>query len=111
MQIDSSKLLKEVRLDQGLSQKALAKKMGVSQSTVSRREKKAAGKHTKASHKLRKYTKRASQKNLSVSLQVAKKRLDEIWKKSPTQAATISKIIEAFTELRDSAIAGDRSRN
>jgi transcriptional regulator with XRE-family HTH domain len=110
MQTDSAKVLKEARLDQGLSQKVLAKRMGISQSTVSRREKKTAGKYSKASHKLRTYSKRTGRKKLLNSLRIAKKQLEAIWKSSPAQAATISKIIEAFAELRDNTGRNDRIR-
>jgi hypothetical protein len=85
--------------------------MGISQSTVSRREKRDIRKHSEASHKLRKYSKRKARKNLTISLRAAKKQLDKIWKKSDTHASAISKIIEAFAELCEDAARKNRSPN
>jgi hypothetical protein len=85
--------------------------MGISQSTVSRREKKDVGKHSEASHKLRKYSKRRARKNLAISLRAAKKQLGEIWRKSDTHATAISKIIEAFGGLCEDTGRKNRSRD
>jgi len=92
-------LLRNHRRKEGLSQEDIAKSLGISQSTVSRRERKPPQRHSDASYKLCSYAENAVGKVSLTDQRVIKKAFDEVWHKSEAHAVALSKIISAFVEL------------
>ncbi len=92
--------LRSLRRKQGLSQVAVAKGAGISQSTVSRRERKPPQRHSDATYKLCTYAEQELGKQGGAGRKKeARKAFDEVWNKSDAHARAISKIIEAFAEF------------
>jgi transcriptional regulator with XRE-family HTH domain len=103
MQRDStaiSQVLESLKNNRIESQSEIAKKAGISQSTVSRRLRKPPRRHSNATSKLCNYAVRnvliAPDPEMKKGVQRA---FDEVWEKSGAHAAAISKVIEAFAEL------------
>lgn len=100
MQRDSIHAFRKRRLKRGFSQEALAKQLGVSQSTVSRRERQKVSKYSKAGHKVEKFMETGRNNGgRRPSLRAAKRSLDIVWKKCGSHATTLSKIIGVFGDL------------
>lgn len=102
MQPGSAKKLAELRAHReqhGLSQAQLAKKLGIDQSTVSRRERKPPQRHSDATYKLCNYAETEILKARPGNRRSVQKSFDEVWKKSDAHANALSKIIDAFVEL------------
>jgi transcriptional regulator with XRE-family HTH domain len=91
--------LRDSRRAKGLSQTAVAEGIGISQSTVSRRERKPPQRHSDATYKLCKYAEQTVGKSKAADQRATKKSFDEVWNKSDAHAAALSKIIEAFVEF------------
>jgi len=92
--------LRNVRRGQGLSQAEVADIAGISQSTVSRRERKPPQRHSDATYKLCSYADKVTGgKKVSSGKKDVQKSFDEVWNKSEAHATAISKIIEAFAEF------------
>ncbi len=102
MQRSSAQKVDEIRAfrqKKGMSQAALAQEIGVSQSTVSRRERKPPQKHSDASYRLCNYAETRTAEIKRLEKRAVQKSFDEVWNKSEAHAAALSKIIDAFTEL------------
>src|SRR5258706_6745327 len=102
MDTDSAKNLgglRAFRRQTGLSQEQLAKRLGISQSTVSRRERKPPQRHSDATAKLCRYAVQKAKKPGSIDRRAIQRAIDEIRKKSNAHAVALSEIIEAFVEL------------
>jgi transcriptional regulator with XRE-family HTH domain len=102
MQLDSARKLgdlRKLRRRKGLSQQALAVLLGISQSTISRRERKPPQRHSDATSKLCRYALRKTGKSRSADRGVIQKAVDEVWNKSNAHAVALSEIIEALVEL------------
>jgi transcriptional regulator with XRE-family HTH domain len=91
--------LRKCRRQKGLSQTELAKKLGISQSTVSRRERRPPQRHSDATFRLCKYAIRQTSGSRPVGRRAIQKAIDEVWKKSDAHAVALSEIIQAFVEL------------
>ena len=92
--------LRNLRRKEGLSQAAVAKDAGISQSTVSRRERKPPQRHSDATYKLCSYAeKEFGKQGVAGGKKGVQKAFDEVWNKSDAHARAISKIIEAFAEF------------
>ncbi len=92
--------LRSFRQEQGLSQAKIAEIAGISQSTVSRRERKPPQRHSDATYKLCSYADTVTGgKKISSRKKDVQKSFDEVWDKSEAHATAISKIIEAFAEF------------
>jgi len=94
--------LRERRRKDGLSQSAVAKKLGISQSTVSRRERNTVQRHSDATAKLCNYAIRKGAKRRFIDRKAVKAAIDEVWRTSSTHAVALSEIIETFVELSKS---------
>jgi transcriptional regulator with XRE-family HTH domain len=91
--------LRESRRRRGLSQKKVASKLGISQSTVSRRERKPPKRHSDATFVLCRYAETSVGKTGGLTLNAIQKSIEEIWSKSEAHATALSVIIDAFLEL------------
>jgi transcriptional regulator with XRE-family HTH domain len=91
--------LREFRREKGISQSKIADELGISQSTISRRERKPPQRHSEATYLLCSYAAREVRKTNTIELRAVKKSFDEVWNKSEAHAAALSKIIEAFVEF------------
>jgi transcriptional regulator with XRE-family HTH domain len=92
--------LRTFRREKGLSQVSVAKHAGISQSTVSRRERKPPQRHSEATYKLCSYAgTEFGKQGVAGRKKEAQKAFDEVWNKSDAHARAISKIIEAFAEF------------
>jgi transcriptional regulator with XRE-family HTH domain len=91
--------LRDSRREKGISQTTIAKGLGISQSTVSRRERKPPQRYSDATYKLCKYAEKTIGKTKAADQRGTMKSFDEVWKKSDAHAAALSKIIEAFVDL------------
>jgi transcriptional regulator with XRE-family HTH domain len=92
--------LRSLRRKQGLSQADVAKSADISQSTVSRRERKPPQRHSDATYKLCSYAEKELGKQGVVGRKKdVQKAFDEVWNRSDAHAHAISKIIEAFAEF------------
>src|SRR5216684_989204 len=91
--------LRSIRQKDGLSQEKLAQTLGVSQSTVSRRERKPPQRHSDATYQLCSYAESKKAKNERSERRDVRRSFDEVWNKSDAHATALSKIIEAFVEL------------
>lgn len=92
--------LRDIRRKQGLSQAAVAKVTGISQSTVSRRERKPPQRHSDATYKLCSYAEKIlGTQGVAGRKKDVQKAFDEVWNRSDAHARAISKIIEAFAEV------------
>jgi transcriptional regulator with XRE-family HTH domain len=89
--------IRDFRKEEGLSQTEIAKKLGISQSTVSRRERKPPQRHSDASYKLCNYAE--TQLSPTGDRRAVKKAFDQVWNKSDEHAAALSKLVEAFSLL------------
>lgn len=102
MQPDSAQKLgglRKFRRKNGLSQTKLAKILGISQSTVSRRERRPPQRHSDATSRLCRYAIQETSGSRPVDRRAIKKAIDEVWKKSDAHAVALSEIIQAFVEL------------
>jgi transcriptional regulator with XRE-family HTH domain len=102
MQTNSAKKLsglRRLRRQKGLSQKRLAGILGISQSTVSRRERKPPQRHSDATFKLCRYAIKKDSRSRFIDRRAIQKTIDEVWKKSDAHAVALSEIIEAFAAL------------
>jgi transcriptional regulator with XRE-family HTH domain len=103
MQRDSTQKVADLRTfrrKEGLSQAAVAREAGVSQSTVSRRERKPPQRHSDATYKLCSYAeKEVGEGGGPGRKKGVRKAFDEVWNRSDAHARAISKIIEAFAEF------------
>jgi len=102
MQNNSAQKLKELRTfrrRKGLSQAFLAKTLGISQSTVSRRERKPPQRHSDATYKLCTYAIKKTEKTKSIDRKAIRKAIDEILARSDAHAIALSEIIDAIAEL------------
>jgi transcriptional regulator with XRE-family HTH domain len=92
--------LRSLRQKEGLSQAAVAKVAGISQSTVSRRERKPPQRHSDATYKLCSYAENElGTPAVAAGKKGVQKAFDEVWNRSDAHARAISKIIEAFAEF------------
>jgi len=91
--------LRTVRQEDGLTQAKLAQKLGVSQSTISRRERKPPQRHSDATQQLCNYAKTKSRQLEIVERRDVQRSFDEVWNKSDEHAVALSRIINAFVEL------------
>jgi len=91
--------LRDTRRKKGLSQTAVADSLGISQSTVSRRERKPPQRHSDATYQLCKYAEKVLGKSKAAEQRATQKSFDEVWNKSDAHATALSKIIEAFVEF------------
>jgi transcriptional regulator with XRE-family HTH domain len=91
--------LRGLRQTRGLSQEELAQRVGVSQSTISRRERKPPQRYSEATYKLCSYAETKIGKTKASDRRAVQKSFDEVWNKSDAHAAALSKIIDAFVEL------------
>lgn len=91
--------LRQYRRQYGLSQAKLAKKLGIDQSTVSRRERKPPQRHSDATYKLCSYAETKIIKAKLSDRRAVQKSFDEVWNRSDAHANALSKIIDAFVEL------------
>jgi transcriptional regulator with XRE-family HTH domain len=102
MQPDSVQTLKELRklrLRKGRSQLNVAEQLKISQSTVSRRERKQPQRHSDATAKLCNYAAREGKRSQRVDRRALGKAIDEVCSKSDAHAVALSEIIEAFVAL------------
>jgi len=102
MQRRSAQKLVDLRIfreRQGLSQADIAQKLGISQSTVSRRERKPPQRHSDATYVLCNYAEAKTGKSTAKDRRAVQKSFDEVWNKSDAHSAALSKIIDAFVEL------------
>lgn len=91
--------LRESRQREGISQTELAEELGISQSTISRRERKPPQRHSEATYRLCNYAETKLRKAKASDKRVTQRSFDEVWNKSDAHAAALSKIIEAFVDL------------
>lgn len=91
--------LRSYRQQKGLSQADLAQELGISQATVSRRERKPPQRHSDATYKLCSYAITATGAVVTPDRQAIQISFDEIWDKSDAHAAALTKIVEAVSEL------------
>jgi transcriptional regulator with XRE-family HTH domain len=91
--------LRKLRRKKGLSQAELAQKLGISQSTISRRERKPPLRHSDATFMLCKYAVKKIGRSRISDRRAIQKAIDEIWSKSDAHAIALSEIIDAFVEL------------
>jgi transcriptional regulator with XRE-family HTH domain len=91
--------LKQARQRDRLTQAAIADKLGISQSTVSRREKSAPKRQTAATGKLCSYAETSVARDQAIAGVSAEDMLKKICSKSDAHAAALSKIIQALAEL------------
>ena len=91
--------LRDFRQRKGLSQAKVAQGLGISQSTVSRRERKPPQRHSDATNALCNYAEKRIGKIKATDRRAVQKSFDEVWNKSGAHATALSKIIEAFVEL------------
>jgi len=96
MQRRPAEKLRAFRQEKGLSQAEIAKNAGVSQATVSRRERKPPQRHSDANVRLCSYADKVIKKRTIADQRAIKKSFDEVWNKSEAHAAALSRIIEAF---------------
>jgi transcriptional regulator with XRE-family HTH domain len=101
--------LREHRQEKGLSQAELANKLGISQSTVSRRERTPPQRHSDATLVLCNYAVKATVTRQKTNHRAILKSFDEVCKKSDAHAAALSKIIEAFVDLCKAERKGEES--
>jgi len=97
---DISQALESLKKNRIESQSEIARKAGISQSTVSRRLRKPPQRHSDATSKLCNYA--VIHVPIEPDPEMKKgvqKAFDEVWNKSGAYAAAISKVIEAFAEL------------
>src|ERR1700691_5392352 len=88
--------LRSFRQQKGLSQAEIAHKLGISQSTVSRRERKPPQRHSDATYVLCNYAETKVTQSRISGRRAVQKSFDEVWNKSDAHAAALSKIIEVF---------------
>jgi transcriptional regulator with XRE-family HTH domain len=91
--------LRSFRHQNGLSQIKLAKRLGISQSTVSRRERTPPQRHSDATAKLCRYAVRKIEKVRPINRRAIHKAINEVLRKSDAHAVALSEIIEAFADL------------
>jgi hypothetical protein len=78
----------------------VARGADISQSTVSRRERKPPQRHSNATYKLCNYAEQELGKPAAAGgKKGVQKAFDEVWNRSDAHARAISKIIEAFAEF------------
>ena len=95
--------LRKRRHAEGLSQSEVARKLGINQSTVSRRERNTVQqRHSDATAKLCNYASRKPFKSGPIDRKAVKAAIDEVWKTSSAHAVALSEIIETFVELSKS---------
>ncbi|MBZ5561682.1 MAG: helix-turn-helix domain-containing protein [Acidobacteriia bacterium] len=107
---DVSGELREFMAKRGLSQELLARRAGVSQSTVSRALRGGAVRHSRARHRLMSFA-RVAGPTLDTSTKGGISRVveafNEIWDGSTAHADAVARVIEAMVGLRP---AGARRR-
>lgn len=91
--------LRKFRHQKGLSQKDIARKLGINQSTVSRRERMSPQRHSDATSRLCRYAELEDVKSKATDRRALRESIDEICSKSDAHAAALSVIIDAFVEL------------
>lgn len=91
--------LRESRRRKGMSQIELAEIVGISQSTISRRERKPPQRHSEATYRLCNYAERKFRGAKASDKRALQRSFDEVWNKSDAHAAALSKIIDAFVDL------------
>lgn len=91
--------LRKLRHQKGLSQTELAKQLGISQSTVSRRERKPPQRHSDATSRLCIYAIKKISGSRPADRRAMQKAIDEVLKKSDAHAVALTEIIKAFVEL------------
>ena len=91
--------LRSFRQRKGTTQTELAQELGISQSTVSRRERKPPQRHSDATYVLCNYAEKKAGKPKTTDRRAVQKSFDEVWNKSDAHSAALSRIIEAFVEL------------
>jgi transcriptional regulator with XRE-family HTH domain len=102
MQTDLAKTLRDLRTfrrQKGLSQKILAKRLGVSQSTISRRERKPPQRHSDATFKICRYAVKKNSKVTLVNRRAVQNAIDEVCSKSDAHAIALLEIVETLLEL------------
>jgi transcriptional regulator with XRE-family HTH domain len=102
MQLDSAQKLgdlRKLRRKSGVSQQSLAKQLGISQSTVSRRERIPSRRHSDATMRLCKYADTNASSLRNVDRRAIHKAINEVLRKSDAHAVALSEIVEAFVDL------------
>jgi hypothetical protein len=77
----------------------LAQQLGISQSTVSRRERKPPRRHSDATFRLCNYAVKADPQAKATKLKAVQKSFLEVWNKSDAHAAALSNIVDALKEF------------